>query len=126
MHAKSRERKKSQNKQLQDKRKQNKAAAETENSSRSKKHKLSQVAAAKNRSSVNQTKNAIFIICIICKTYYMHIIILPASAFMMGELVKKSLFFVPWGQRSVFFFIIKIAPPGCPKTVTEKTRGPGP
>ena len=45
---------------------------------------------------------------------------------MMGELVKKSLFFVPWGQRSVFFFIIKIAPPGCPKTVTEKTRGPGP
>ena len=56
----------------------------------------------------------------------MHKITLPSWAVMMGEPLEKVFFFVPWGHCSVFFFIIKIAPPGCPKTVTEKTRVPGP
>ena len=56
----------------------------------------------------------------------MHKIILPSWAVMMGEPLEKVFFFVPWGHCSVFFFIIKIAPPGCPKTVTEKTRVPRP
>ena len=50
----------------------------------------------------------------------------PSLSVIMGDLIKNAFFLCLRPTFRFFFFILKFATPGCPKTVTKKTRVPGP